>query len=192
MSILTTSKKSLVSMAFGAAALLGVMAAPAQASLIGDTISCEITPTPFWVCDNPTAVVGAGAEFELDIPQSPTDFGFLVDVGAESVRLSSNEDNIFGLGANEFLTLSDLDWVGMIGEIVGIENFSFGGVTGMDSSDISFSEHSVMIDLHDTEWSPDSFIYFDLQTRHRVPEPGVLGLIGLGLAGFMIARRRRQ
>ena len=27
--------------------------------------------------------------------------------------------------------------------------------------------------------------------RHSVPEPGMLGLLGLGLAGIIIARRRR-
>ncbi len=164
-------------------------AVSAQASLIGDTVSCAITPTPFWQCDTPTAVVGAGHEFELFIPTS-NDFGFNVDLDASSVTVSSNKQDVFGLGASEFLTLSDLDWVGVNGVIVGITNFSTSAGTMMSISDVTFNEHAVFIDMNNTSWTSGSFYSFDLATRHSVPEPTTLFLIGFGLAGIGCARKK--
>ncbi len=170
------------------AAIAGVFSSPSGASLLGDTVSCSITPTPFWICTAPTAVVGPGNEFELELPGSPSSFGFFVDLGAFSIAVASNEDNTFGLGANELLTLSSLD---AGGAIIGIANFSSSLVTNIDASDVTFTSDSVTINIDSGAfWSPGSSLSFDLVIQ-AVPEPGTLGALLIGLAGLGAARRRR-
>lgn len=170
-----------------AASLAFAASTPAMAGLVGDTVGCTITPTPFWVCSAPTAVVGAGAEFELHIPGS-TNFGFGVDLGSTSIKVASIVNNLFGLGANELLTLSSLD---AGGPITGITNLTISGVTGLNASAITWTGDSITIDLdHGTSWSVGSFVSFDIVTG-TVPEPGSLALGGLALAALGWSRRRR-
>ncbi len=177
-----------------AVAVSAVMVAgsPAKASLLGDTVGCSIVPTPFWICTTPTAVVGAGVEFELELPSAPDDFGFFIDIGDASIRIASNEDNAFGLGAGEVVTLSDLDWVGTPGRIIGITNFVASLVTNLTVGDVTFTDNSVTIDIDDSAfWDVGSFVSFDLVVEHRIPEPATLALLGLGLAGLGVGRRRK-
>lgn len=171
------------------AVTLAASMAPATAGLVGDSVGCSITPTPLWVCSAPTAVVGAGVEFELDLPQASSSFGLGVDLGDTSISIANIEDNVFSLGAGELLTLSDLD-VG--GAITGITNFAVFGVTVISPGSISWTGNSVTINLDSGAlWSVDSFVSFDLVTA-TVPEPGSLALGGLALAALGWSRRRRQ
>ncbi|MBI5256203.1 MAG: PEP-CTERM sorting domain-containing protein [Burkholderiales bacterium] len=171
-----------------AATLAAAACSPAVAGLVGDTVGCSITPTPLWVCTTPTAVVGAGVEFELELPQAPGSFGFGVDIGNASIRIASNEDNIFGLGANELLVLSGLD---AGAPIIGITNLTVSGVSVLSANSITWTADSVTIDLnHGAQWDVGSFVSFDLITAN-VPEPGSLALGGLALAALGWTRRRR-
>lgn len=170
------------------AVTLAASVAPATAGLVGDTVGCSITPTPFWVCDSPTAVVGAGVEFELELPSSPSSFGLGVDLGDFSIRIANIEDNAFGLGAGELLTLSGLD---AGGPIIGITNFVASDVSVISPGSISWTDNSVAIDLDSSAfWLVDSFVSFDLITA-TVPEPGSLLLGGLALAALGWSRQRR-
>src|SRR5262245_37659415 len=75
---------------------------PTQPSLIGDTVNCSIAPPPsgppVWACTTPSAVVGAGRDFEIDFSLAPASFGFDVNIGPSAIRIFSNEDNTFGVG----------------------------------------------------------------------------------------------
>ena len=178
---------------------VGLLAGPtaANATLIGDTVGCGISSLEIWACSPTTAVVGGSQEFLLNIflngtNEPPrTDIALGVDLGANSARISNATpfDQAFGLGAEEILILLDLDFSGG-GTIVGITNLIVSGALFLDISDITFTGHSVQVNLHGSEWGSSSFVSFDFVTG-TVPEPGTLALLGLGLLGLGFTRRRR-
>ena len=160
--------------------MLGV-STTANATLIGDMITCNGIS---YTCDVGSNTVGAGPEFAIDFNGFPR---FNVDVDASSISIIAVTNVITGTIFE--ITIGDLDWVGMSGEIVGITNFSSNAV-GITLSDITVNPHSIDIDLNDAEWDLAAVTSFDLVTRH-IPEPGTLALFGLGLAGLGFARRRK-
>ena len=176
---------------------VGLLAGPtaANATLIGDTVGCGIASVDIWVCSPLTAVVGGNQEFLLNVfinsPNDPprSDIALGVDLGANSARISNATPfGAFALDAGEILILSDLDFSGG-GTIAGITNLIVSGALFLDISDITFTGHSVQINLQGSEWGPESFVSFDFVTG-TVPEPGTLALLGLGLLGFGLTRRR--
>jgi hypothetical protein len=163
--------------------------------LIGDTVNYQRvfngTSIP-----NVTLTVGAGIEF---------------DEGQHSIDIS--ESNISLLGGNQggwwtyagsdgirqYIEISSLDWVDFpTGVITGID-VDFGGpISSPDSSapafsaaDVTFTEHTVRIQIGGLDFEPGSFVSVELLTSH-VPIPPALWLFGSGLLGMIgIARRKR-
>ena len=188
--------------AFGfAAGLLALgFAGGAQASLLGQTVTCS-SQSPFNLsCSSPTATVTDGGTPEFEI-QSPSGGGiFAIDISGDSVRMTALGPLFVG-GPN-LLMLGDLIWANDPGAtITGITNFLVSGVTqqvvgvgdGLVESDVSFAANSVAIDYTSTDWSDGAFVSFDLVTTHSVlPEPATFALFGLGLAGLGLAARRRR
>lgn len=188
--------------AFGfAAALLALgFGSAANASLLGQTVTCSL-PDRF-TCQSLTGgVVGGGPEFRI---VEFTDFlGAPITVEYWDIDLDENSISMRFLdGAASFgdfpvfrITLGDLFWSNdPTATITGITNFtSNAAVTGMEADDISVAANALTIDYGGSIWQDGSFISFDLVTTHSaLPEPATVALFGLGLMGLGLAARRRN
>lgn len=159
----------------------------ANASLIGDTITCAQTGAgSTFTCSSSTAVVGAGPEFSIGL--APERDEMLINADANSITLSSLQSlNL----SQTILTIGDLDWVGSPGAyITGVSLLD--NVTGLSGSDISFTADSVTFDLRGTSWDRFDTARITFTTANQVPEPATLSLLGLALVGAGAAMRRRK
>lgn len=165
----------------------------ANASLIGDDIMIRFDGC----CGGPTedvVTVGAGLElFDGDgsnFEATTAGTGVTsIDVDASSVtflmHLSYNSDN-------QFFTFSDLDWIGSSGHIIDAI-LSFSDIPEIVQSDITFGNDWFRIEVGlqtPTNYNPDRVVRVDLVTTHDIPEPAVLTLMGLGLAGIGWKQRK--
>lgn len=169
---------------------LGVAAGAASAATLdGDSVGCDIVATVPWTCSSPTAVVGAGAEFTLDLFGNPR---FDVDIGSSSIRLDKTVVGLF-TGAGEVVTFSDLDF-SPSSVIVGIANFVTTASGGIAESDVTFGDDWVRFDFNNSSWQVGQYVSFDLITREvaPVPLPAGLPLLLAGVGALGIVRRRAR
>ncbi len=171
----------------------GLCVGTASAALIGDTVECAVTGQFQPTCGlSNTAVVGPGPEFVFAEPDFAGDL-LTIDIGASSITIQTL-DFFLGFDPGSSIILSDLDWVGMTGAIVGIENFSTSGTNGIEASDVSFTANSITFDMSQSDWEGNGvgIAEWDLVTT-LVPVPPALWLFGSGLLGLVgIARRKKR
>ena len=163
-----------------------VFTGTANATLIGDTVSGSEGGDFFSEISSPTALVTTGGpEFSVDYSLGRA---ILVDIGANSIDFTwNNIANAFFGSGGMFITISDLDWIGEFGSILGV-SITQTGVTG---NIVTFTQDSITLNLQDS-WRDNNNVHVDLITSHNnVPEPTSLALLSLGLAGFGFTRRRK-
>jgi hypothetical protein len=154
----------------------------AHATLIGDTFSA----TGSQLVTN-FSTIGAGAE--------ATGIGGRLDFdfGASSLTVTQTQSLLsFSVFGN--YVFSGLDWVGdPTGIITGITIASNDGFTGGLVNNFSFTDHSITFNLDPGTSTPGigKSVVFNIVTNHSVPEPTILALFGLGLAGLGFSRRRK-
>ena len=164
----------------------------ARAALIGDTVQCAVTGIFQPTCGlSNTAVVGPGPEFVFAEPDFSGDL-LTIDIGASSITIQTIGFSL-GFDPGTSIILSDLDWVGMNGAIVGIENFSTSGTIDIEASDVSFTANSITFDLSESAWDGNvvGIAEWDLVVTH-VPVPPALLLFGSGLLGLVSMATRKK
>ena len=173
------------------------LSSAANATLIGDTMACSTT-NPFVGCNqNNALVVDPGSEFIIDF-NTNTAFvfsGLSVDVGGTTIRLVSISNLGFAPGTGSTVTIGDLDWVGQAGTIVDFGFEQQNVVNVLDAlptmSDITLGADFVTVNLDSSFWEFGESILITLVTNHTsVPEPSTLGLLGAGLLGLFMRRKR--
>ena len=173
-------------------ASLTLATSPAQASLIGDSVDCDIVPNgTFWNCNPTSAIVtDPGAEFSLTLAT----FGefFSIDIGESSIAMIYSMTSGIDLTSGEFVTFSDLNWTDFPGEISGFSLDIFGDM-GITESDISFTADSIGINFNNTSWDPGDSIVVNLETIHAtpVPEPNtILGMLAIGCLSLRLKHQK--
>ena len=195
--------KGVISMQFrnlSLGAILSIVAGTAQASLIDDTVNATYQSPFFFDLSSPSAVVAVGGpEFVVDLGDV---FGserkLLVDVSANTidVEYDLSSTSAAGVGIDgQSLTLSDLDWVGTPGQIIGVDVTRFdAGSPNLILGNVAFTSDSVTIDFVGG-WTDTDRMSIGLDTTHypTIPEPSTIAMWSvLGLVGMGVYRRRRR
>ncbi|MDA5193924.1 PEP-CTERM sorting domain-containing protein [Govanella unica] len=180
-------------LAVAAAMMFG--ATTAEASLMGSQVKVNYYfPDLAHVYTTQTVTVGAGSEITCPgaSPSCATMRIFDLDIAASSLTVRLGFHDSFTPALFNGFSFEDLDFGdGAVLSGVALDT----NILGLDLSRVSFGDHFVRINLRELGFTSQSFFALNFTTSDAalVPEPGALGLLGLGLItlGAGLGRRRK-
>ena len=168
-----------------------------EASLVGDAVTCAENLSDMTCSTSSAAVTDPGSEFTI-VFGGAEDL-FTVDISASSITIAItllNNSVTFPPGV-QTLSFTDLD--SSAGDIVGVDLAISGIVNNFTVGDISFTAHSIVMDLVGTSWANErgsagtAVITLLFADSAAVPVPATLVTLVAGavIVGAVRAWRRR-
>lgn len=158
----------------------------ANAGFIGNTLDADYLYSDIeTVMDDMTnKEVGLGAEW--------TSFDLSIDANDSSIVIKkTGAYSSFGSDGT-FNGWSFTDTLGAIDDIIAV-TIDTSTLVGFDSSGISFTQDSIFLNFIGIDNGTDFYFKVNVDfdsSDSSVPEPSIIALFGLGLAGLGFARRR--
>lgn len=173
-----------------AAVALALIATPAQATLIGDTVSVEYHfPDLGTIVESELTVVQAGPADTvtlLEIFLTPVN----IDVESSSVQIDWAPVEFTPANFNG-VVITDMDFLGPPASILGLNILT--NAAGWNDAFASFTTDSIALNYANLGPMVDGFsMTVELLVQQAAPEPAPLGLMVLGLSAVALGARRRS
>jgi hypothetical protein len=168
-----------------AACVLALLAAPAQATLIGDTVSVEYHfPDLGTIFESHLTVVQSGAADTVTF----TTVGTVGNVNVEDSSVEIEWAPVQFLAASfNGVVITDMDFFGPPTEIMGLNIVT--DLPGWNDSRASFTADSIALNFENLV-AFDGFSMSANLLLKTAPEPASMGLFALGIAGVVLRARR--
>lgn len=171
------------------AALLALAASSAQASLLeGKTINYQYYyPTitsAYPNASNGDHVVGSGVE----VPNISENVGAL-DISDTNLYVDYALSGSWNGASFNGFEISDV--LGQIDSFAAVTINAATNLAGFDASRISFDADHIWVNWQGLTFTSDTVVSLDIKGGDKIPEPGSLALVALGLAGASGLLRRR-
>lgn len=168
------------------AALLSIgIAGSANAGFLGNTVGFVYSfPTLGNVLVSNQAVVGAGEEFSFTVRHW--------DFSDNQIITRFDNCGSCSFSSSAFNGASFFDVFASIDPITNVTIDAATTLPGFNASRITFDANHIDINYQSLPISANYVVVMNVEFGGQVPEPGTLALLGLGMAGLALRRRKHN